>query len=788
MLMLGTAGACTSDRASSSQPSSPALLRELFDAATSRTPAVASDMADRIAAASADSSWPMLMYLAGEAHLRRGNTAAAKTAFARLTSWAATNHPAGPYGDTWGGSGLAAVGLWRWLQILLQQPSLDSAEVDAVVVLASQLRETRLYGGMVRPGLLPALPTLEESIADRLAHLAWKQQHPEAVSLFVDFLTLHSSDTLDGVDQELYAEMLKRGLATTERLDLFRSRRMLGLAWPRAQKGRAAGILRRLWDDRQVPSDVRAEAGYEWANYRRLQPNRAELLEILTEVIGLAADQPLAERALYARAIVHSRGGGAQDTEAFRGDLAELLRRFPKGRLADDALNQFAGGYFYARDPDNTVAYYRRLQNFDGPNDFLDSAYYFPALALIARNGEGDLDEADRILETYSARYPNGVFRGRALFWRGRIAERKGGADTAITFFRQVIADVPYDYYGLRARMHLEDGAAAIGVGIPAPDSQVRSDLRERYGASRADPELTGQSPYHERLRAVGAGALYQKLIQIGERNRARLDDIPLDELDAAGLIPATAMLLAIRLDALAARDVDPAADNWLRLAGFLGRSVGDWSLAIEMTVPQATDAPERLTALQNDPRYLASAYPDAAALGSLPQWLAASAWPIEDAGSLSQSLMYAVIRQESRFYPGAISQAGALGLFQFMPQTFRGLNGDRLLRSSGMASEVDFLLDPARNVALWAGWMQGELKFVRRDDLAPVLMKHQAGSGNVSRWADFWRALGAETDLEYRIETARFAETRNFVRWTLRDMAMVDASGMFENRVERKP
>jgi soluble lytic murein transglycosylase len=139
---------------------------------------------------------------------------------------------------------------------------------------------------------------------------------------------------------------------------------------------------------------------------------------------------------------------------------------------------------------------------------------------------------------------------------------------------------------------------------------------------------------------------------------------------------------------------------------------------------------------------------------------------------------MFAMIRHESAFYPEAISQVGALGLFQIMPATFSELDRKwHLLKQGGAVSDVEYLLDPARNVALWARWWQAELS---GDDLVVAVMKHSAGKGNVSKWT-YWRQWGVEGDVEYRIETIRFPETRNFVRWVLQDTALLDAAGFFE-------
>ena len=779
LLSCGDAGPTSA--VSNSKADVQGLLKDLVGALSQKTTPLNSALDANIAASSESPAWPMLIYLAGENRLRRGDTEGAKKAFVSLTSWAASKPPAGPYGDTWGGSGLAAVALWRWLQILERQPALDSAELERVLAVASQLQQTRFFAAMVRPGLLPALPALEEDIADRLAHLAWKQRRPEAISLFMDFLAIHSSADLDPLDRSIYDEALKRGVATADRLDLFRARRILGLAWPRTQKEPAALILRRLWDTPSVPSDVRAEAGLEWANYRRQQSDRQELIRVLTEVMSLAGDQALVERALYARAQVYSRQNRPEDTDAFRSDMADLLKRFPRSRLADNALNQLANDAFFAGDLDNALEYFRQLRAFEGPNDFVDSARYFPALILIARNHEGDLDAADQLLEGYVTNFATGAFRGRALFWRGRIAERTDASDRARAFFKQVVAEVPYDYYGLRARMHAESGVAAAASPIPEINSRARADLRASYRESRPEHDIRGRSPYHERVRLVVGAGLYRSLLE--GRVRDRLDNIPLSQLDEEGALPGTAMLLAIRQDALAARDSDDGADNWLQLAGFVGQVAGDWLVAFEMTTPSGPTDPARVTALQNDRRYLASAYPSIATVKEVGQLFKSNAWPIQGSASLSESLMYAVVRQESRFYPQAISHAGALGLFQIMPENLKALTTrDRSAAGEKALSNVEYLLDPARNVAFWSNWIQTEHKLTRTDDVVSVLMKHQAGSRNVSRWSDFWRTLGVDRDPEYCIETAWFNETRNFVRWTLRDMSIADASGLFEN------
>ena len=298
---------------------------------------------------------------------------------------------------------------------------------------AQQIQETRFFSGMVQTGLLPALPSLEEDVARRLAHVAWKAGHPEATALFLDFLSLNSQVELDATDRQIQAEILEKGLASSERLDLYRARRLLNLVKTTKEKDQAADILKRLWEDTEVDRDVRLEAGYEWAYYKRRQRDRAEVLTVLTEILNLAGGDPVAEKALYLRGTVHNRGRDA-DVEAFQADMLELLRRFSTGRLADNALFQLASQHFFENELEKSLAYFRKLRQLEGPHDYQDSAYYIPALGLLGRNANGHTDRANQLLAEYEKRYPNGVFRLRSLFWRGRIAEGRDSKEAGASF------------------------------------------------------------------------------------------------------------------------------------------------------------------------------------------------------------------------------------------------------------------------------------------------------------------------------------------------------------------
>jgi soluble lytic murein transglycosylase len=124
----------------------------------------------------------------------------------------------------------------------------------------------------------------------------------------------------------------------------------------------------------------------------------------------------------------------------------------------------------------------------------------------------------------------------------------------------------------------------------------------------------------------------------------------------------------------------------------------------------------------------------------------------------LDESWIYAVLRQESIFDPGASSVTGAMGLMQLMPDTAR-----EVARTLGLQHlRRNQIRDPRLNITLGSAYLAG---MRRRFDGNPVLATaaYNAGPANVDRWlpehsieADLW------------IATIPWHETRVYVRRVL--------------------
>ena len=120
-------------------------------------------------------------------------------------------------------------------------------------------------------------------------------------------------------------------------------------------------------------------------------------------------------------------------------------------------------------------------------------------------------------------------------------------------------------------------------------------------------------------------------------------------------------------------------------------------------------------------------------------------------------ALVLAVIEAESDFKPDARSPAGAVGLMQLMPDTFRYLRDERLLE--GLPDEA--ISDPKTNLRYGTCYLAYLAH--RFGDWRVALAAYNAGEGRVSAWLDDPR-YGNGTSL-LKIP---FPETENYVAVTL--------------------
>ncbi|MEI7606771.1 MAG: lytic transglycosylase domain-containing protein [Rhodospirillaceae bacterium] len=164
---------------------------------------------------------------------------------------------------------------------------------------------------------------------------------------------------------------------------------------------------------------------------------------------------------------------------------------------------------------------------------------------------------------------------------------------------------------------------------------------------------------------------------------------------------------------------------------------------ALALQVGNAVAAPEGRT-------YDAALYP-------LPHWTPPEGF------TLDRALLFAIMRQESRFEPRLISSAGATGVMQIMPETAHDVAGDG---ADYEGPDRRRLFDPQWNLSLGQRYIAGLMVSPQvAGNLAHLTAAYNAGPSNLVRWR---RDMDEIADPLLFIESIPLRETRDYVRKVL--------------------
>lgn len=284
------------------------------------------------------------------------------------------------------------------------------------------------------------------------------------------------------------------------------------------------------------------------------------------------------------------------------------------------------------------------------------------------------------------------------------------------------------DMFGVAAQsstasVWLASGAAYWAGRAAARDGQ-KEDAKEWY-------QLAAQHP------RTFYGLISLRIL--GEDIKFNWDVPPLERSVKRSLdkdLKVTAALRLSREGNLSAAITSLGSTKWMRndagrralLAYFLDKS--DPALALFMG---------RKTRDENGRFYDAALYPE-------------SPWAPKTGYEVDKALIHALIRQESRFNPHAVSRTGATGLMQIMPATAEDIAFE----------ESDSLSHPETNITIGQKYVKQLLRDKSvNNDLFRMAIAYNAGPGNLSRWTSELKAMN---DPMLFIESIPSGETRAFV------------------------
>ncbi len=483
-----------------------------------------------------------------------------------------------------------------------------------------------------------------------------------------------------------------------------------------AEAERAADSLIASLDKATRFGSVGCEAAYLRAKAIAMKRQTGRAFEAIDEVRKHCdGDDDLTARALFLAGKYAADDG--RDTLAIER-WGELEKRFPKHRLADDARMNAALSYFSL----GVEARFTELLS-SMPDDYPDGDMLFDAVFRLAlRRIEKDdwsgaasvLDRVAEISKKNDAARGTEI-SGRERYFRARAWIETGEVARGYDELEAIVRELPLSYYMLHAYSRLLDKDPARAARVVK--EAEKKTLEQPFAFARL-PQL--DSPGFRRALELLRQSQYQE---------AR------DEVEALGLVKPGALpevlwgLALLYSRAGSAKDAHQIARGLL--TDWLSRwPAGDWVKAWQLAFPRPYDKLVQREAKKN---------------------------------GVPESLVYAVMREESAFDPDAVSHADAHGLMQLIVPTAK-----LLAKPIGLPYDARSLKRPEINISLGARGL-GELTektFATNPLLA--IPAYNAGPGRPRRWL----RERPHVDFDVWVESIPITETRRYTKRVLASRA----------------
>ena len=515
---------------------------------------------------------------------------------------------------------------------------------------------------------------------------------------------------------------------------------------------------------------------------------------------GADVDERLAARFELAR-LYASRGRFAEAAAGFRSLLALKPAHARKGRRPGDDSPGTAG--FWVRVRFNLAAALEKLGDTDGAEKELARAEKERAgpwrLSMLQRarilTREGKFDKAEAILrDPVLAQAPGRVeglltlvlrraeagdgpgarrtldavvalararrlpepWRSELSFWHGRVAEASGDSRAALAAYARLLAGRPYGAAGERA-------SARVQAMAPEARAAFLRDLRARGEAALARDDARAAVAPLLPAALLGDPAA-RDLLRLAYRKLPGYADVLLaPEITDAMLPTLCGDAAACRLIQLGlAEEASPIVRDASRLDTILGCMAAARLAEQADAGPFALDAAEALDRKVPDD-FLLELAPLSVRRALAPRPFDRLAAEAAAGNRVPPDLLYAVMRQESRFDREAASPAAARGLMQLTLPTA----GEAARELQEEPPAYLQLYEPARSLRLGARTLRGLLARFSGNG-AETISGYNAGAGQTTLWVG-----GAKSPDEALLAAVTYVETRTYLRRVLANRAL---------------
>jgi soluble lytic murein transglycosylase-like protein len=377
-------------------------------------------------------------------------------------------------------------------------------------------------------------------------------------------------------------------------------------------------------------------------------------------------------------------------------------------------------------------------------------------LHLVARRIDaGDAKGAARVLARVDA-----LARGRRLkepwkselpFWKGRVAEAADDTQGALAGYARILSTRPYTAVGEVVLKRVEGFDDGVRAGF-VRESRARGEALLVKGDARGacdkllPPALLGDASARDLLRLA-----YQK--RPGYAEVLLAPDLAEDALPTLCGDAAACRLLQLGLPV----EAEPIVRDSIKLDTLLGCVVAARLAEGADAGIAALEAAEALDRKIPDD-FLLDLAPRAIVRGLAPRPFDRLVTEAAEENRVPRDLLYAIMRQESRFDREAASPAAARGLMQLtLPAA-----GDAARELNESPPAYAELYDPARSLRLGAHTLKTLLERFK-GDAAQAVSGYNAGAGQTALWSG-----DARTPAEALLGSISYTETRTYFRRVL--------------------
>ena len=519
------------------------------------------------------------------------------------------------------------------------------------------------------------------------------------------------------------------------------------------------------------------------ADFARRAEDLAELRRWLGELVAITADA----KARHELAAVAFRLG---DLDLFEAQLRAIIAESPSTDEALQAIEDLRRAGYEVDAGDEGYALYRHRE-FARARAVLTPAVaeagisgealaYRTYFLAAAYDDDGFYLEAVPLYDAVAAHPQAGGFAHRARYWAARALESAGRLDEAATRYDAVARERGAQFAAEAAfrsgfaRMRSGDAQGALEAWAKQDAAEARTHywrgraleaLGEREAAQAAWLEALAAQPraFHglEARRALG-------LPVPGDGRYRALSPPPRTDWRALAAWLATSRPGALTEAAPEARELALVglrgrASETVALAA--ARTSDPWALLSLARTASEASLPEQVSAIATRLQQILGISDDA-----LPDALARLRYPLPHAAlleahgganGLDPLLLAALIHQESRWRPDAVSIAHAAGLTQVIEPTAAWI-AERLDRSAFVFGD---LFRPATAIEFGAYYLGVQLREL--GDPHHALAAYNAGPASVARWKQ-----AASSPPAAFVEAIAFQETRLYVQLVMEHYA----------------